>query len=63
MDIQSFILGMCAVLFIGFAVGGIVALVKVTKLQRQFNNVGFGTNQQIENLRKDTEAGMGEAHR
>ena len=63
MDIQSFILGMCAVLFISFAVGGVVVLFKVTRLEKNFNNVGFGTNQQINNLRKDTEDNTNEVLR
>ena len=37
MDIQSFLLGMGAVLVIASAVGGVVALVKVSKLKKEVN--------------------------
>jgi hypothetical protein len=38
MDIQSFLLGMGAILVIASAVGGIVALVKVSKLKKEVND-------------------------
>ena len=46
MDIQSFILGMGAVLVIASAVGGVVAIVKVSKLKREVNQER--TNRQME---------------
>ena len=46
MDIQSFLLGMGAVLLIVSAVGGVVALVKVGKLKREVNQER--TNRQME---------------
>jgi len=57
MDILSFILGMCAVLVIVLAIGGVVALFKVLRLEKTFNNISIGFQQQIDLLKKDNESG------
>ena len=49
-DLLSLILGMGLVLVIAFAIGGVVALVKVTRLERNSNNIGIGTQQQLDNI-------------
>jgi hypothetical protein len=51
-DTQSLILGMGLVLFIACAIGGVVALVKVTRLERSKNNIDIGFQQQIDNVHK-----------
>ena len=59
-DIQSLILGMGLVLVIAFAIGGVVALVKVIRLERNSNNIGFGTQQQIDGLHTHLNTKMNE---
>ena len=49
-DLLSLILGMGLVLVIAFAIGGVVALIKVTRLERNSNNIGIGTQQQLDNI-------------
>lgn len=51
-DLQSFILGMGLVMLIALVVGIVVALVKVIKLRKDFDNYGFGFQQQIDNTHK-----------
>jgi hypothetical protein len=52
-DLQSFILGIGLVLLIALVAGSIITLVKVMRLQKQFNNYFFGFQQQIDEIRKD----------
>jgi len=52
-DLQSFILGMGLVMLIALVVGIVVALVKVIKLRKDFDNYGFGFQQQIDNIIKE----------
>jgi len=56
MDIQSFILGMCAVLLIALVIGSVVALVKVLRLEKNSNNINIGFQQQIDLLKRDCES-------
>ena len=51
-DIQSFILGMGLVFLIICVIGGVVALVKVMRLEKEGNNIDIGTQQQLDNLHK-----------
>ena len=52
-DLQSFILGMGLVMLIALVIGIVIALVKVIKLRKDFDNYGFGFQQQIDNIRKE----------
>lgn len=48
MDIQSFILGMGAMLVLAFAIGSIFAVVKVIKLGKNFREVQIWISQEFE---------------
>ena len=50
MDIQSFLLGMGAVLLIVSAVGGVVALVKVSNLKREVNQERNNRQMEMQNV-------------
>ena len=50
MDIQSFLLGMGAVLLIVSAVGGVVALVKVGNLKREVNQERNNRNMEMQSV-------------
>jgi hypothetical protein len=55
MDIQSFILGMSAVLLIALVIGSIFAVVKVIKIGKEFREVQIWINQEFENEKKERE--------
>jgi hypothetical protein len=59
-DLLSLILGMGLVLVIAFAIGGVVALVKVMRLERNSNNIDIGTQQQLDDIIKTVGAEIGE---
>lgn len=52
MDIQSFILGMGAMLVIAFAIGSIFAVVKVIKIGKEFREVQIWVNQEFEKVKE-----------
>ena len=62
MDVQSFILGMCAVLVIALVIGSVVALVKVIKLQKNFDETSNGTFKLIEDEKKEIVTMINEIH-
>lgn len=62
MDILSFILGICAVLVLAFAIGGVVALVKIIKIEKKFNNVTLGFQQQIDTMKLEVTNNLGQVY-
>lgn len=48
MDVQSFILGMGAVLVIAFAIGSVFAVVKVIKISKEFRETQIWISQEFE---------------
>jgi len=55
MDIQSFILGMGAVLVIALVIGSIFAVVKVIKISKEFRETQTWISQEFENEKKERE--------
>jgi len=55
MDIQSFILGMSAVLVIALVIGSFFAVVKVIKISKEFREIQIWVSHEFENLRKEGE--------
>jgi hypothetical protein len=62
MDIQSFILGMCAVLVIALVIGSVVALVKVIKLKKLVELSTSNTLKLIEDAGNETITMINELH-
>lgn len=50
MEIQSFILGMGAMLVVAFAIGSVFAVVKVIKFGKEFREVQIWINQELEKV-------------
>jgi hypothetical protein len=55
MDIQSFILGMGAMLVVAFAIGSVFAVVKVIKFGKEFREIQIWISQEFENEKKERE--------
>lgn len=53
METQSFILGMSAAVVIALVIGSVVALVKVLKISKNFNDVQIWISHEFENVKKD----------
>ena len=55
MDIQSFILGMGAMLVVALVIGSVFPVVKVIKFGKEFREVQIWTTHEFENVKKDIE--------
>lgn len=58
MEIQSFILGMSAMLVIALVIGSVFAVVKVIKISKKFNEIQIWVNHEFQNFRKENELAM-----